>query len=290
MKRKITCRNGANYIEFGNTYDPFVLISAEGIYTYDFNVNTKSNSMTDGATYVGSTASQRNIVLTVGSKENHGANRTKLYEVFKPRQLCEFIYEEEDGDFYEKRVISYYVEKIENDGTGNHRLTTISLICPDPYFSDAFDTDLAMTSWISNFSFPHVFKAEPFANKKKEKLLVISNYSSVENIGMVITITAEGTARNPKVYHIESDSYIQIGTSSKPFEMAYGDTLIISTLKDDKNAYLIRDGIKTSVNEYIDESSTYIQLLPDSNTIRYYADGEDNLLVSVKFRQKYLGV
>ena len=289
--RKITCKNGQAYLEFGNTYSPFVLLNVEGIYSVNFSVNATENSMSDGATFIGSNAQLRNIILTIGDKDNHGENRRKLYEVFKPRQKSTFIYEEEDGDFKEKRVIEYYTESINNNGYGKgHRVTTISLICPEPMFSDNFDTNIAMTSWINKFEFMHEFKAEEFATKKKEKLVVIDNLSTVENIGMEISIKAEGKVSNPKVYHAESGEYIQVGTASKPLNMVYGDELIISTLKDNKNVWLIHDGVKTNVNEYIDEASNYIQLQSGSNTIRYFAENEDNLLVSIKFRQKYLGV
>ena len=289
--RKITCKNGQSYLEFGNTYCPFVLMNVEGIYSINFSVNTTENSMSDGATFIGSNAQPRNIILTIGDKDNHGVNRRKLYEVFKPRQKSTFIYEEEDGDFKEKRVIEYYTESINNNGYGKgHRVATISLICPEPMFSDNFDTNIAMTSWINKFEFMHEFKSEEFAAKKKEKLVAIDNLSTVENIGMEISIKAEGEASNPKVYHVESDEYIQVGTPSKPLNMVYGDELIISTLKDNKNVWLIHDGVKTNVNEYIDEASNYIQLQSGSNTIRYFAENEDNLLVSIKFRQKYLGV
>ena len=290
--RRIICKNGNDYLIFGESYSPFVLLEATGLYEVSAEVYQTENSMLDGSTYIGSNVKARNIVLTVSNKNLHGANRQRLYDVFKPKTLCTLIYEESDGSFNEKRSIDYYVESIVNDGVGNsNRTTTISLICPDSYFSDTSDTNVTMTGWDGLFTFPHAFRSEQFATKRKDKLMVINNASTSDFVGMEISIKAEGNALNPKVLNVTQDAYIKVGTSLKPLNMVYGDEVIISTLQNNKNVYFVHDGVKTIINEYVEEGSNYIQLLGGDNTIRYFADeGEDNLLVSIKFRQKYLGV
>ena len=54
---------------------------------------------------------------------------------------------------------------------------------------------------------------------------------------------------------------------------------------------MVKDGVPTAINEYVDEVSTFIQLQSGQNSLRYEAEtGEDFLTVSVSFRYKYLGV
>ena len=65
----------------------------------------------------------------------------------------------------------------------------------------------------------------------------------------------------------------------------------ITNRENDKNIYFTHDGETVNINEYIDESSTFLQLKSGNNTFRYFAEeGEDYLLVSIFFRHRFLGV
>lgn len=293
--REITCTNNSDNVSliFNDSFSPFLLQNVEGIYEVDVDIFSSDNSLSDGSTYIGSSVKPRNIVITIADKQNHAKHRNLLYELFKPRTLGTFVYHEEDNDYKETRSIDYYVEKVESDTKGHTRQITVSLICPDPYFSDIRDTIINMSNWNSLFEFEHNFLSvkEELGNMVKQKMIQFDNGSSLEQLGFIITMESIGNVTNPRMYHFESDTYIQIGNSVNPFEMYAGDKLIISTVTNDKNAYLVRDGVRTTVNEYIDENSDYIQLVPGENTLRYSAEAnEDNLLVYFSYKQKYQGV
>lgn len=292
--RRIKCVSDENIsITLGDEFNPFVLIDATGLYDVDVDVNTNDNGMLDGASYVGSHIKARNIVLTIVDKAVHGERRNFLYSLFKPKRKGTLTYYEKDGDFKEERSIDYRVESISSTSQTSARTTTISLICPDPYFNDSEDTEIDMTSWDSAFEFEHEFldEGEEFAALIVQKMVEFDNDSSMDQLGMEITIDIEGDVVNPKIYHLETDSYIQIGSDNNKLSLIYGDELIISTVTNNKNVYLIRNGVKTNINEYIDENSTYIQLISGVNTIQYSADdGEDNMRVMIKYLNKYLGV
>ena len=278
---------------FGETFSPYLLQDVEGIYSVDANVYSTDNSLIDGATIHGSVIRPRNIVITIADKESFPRHRNFLYFLFRPKTVGELIYHEIDKDFEERRSINYVVEKVEPDTEGNTRQIVISLLCADPFFSDMDDVIVDMVTWDKQFEFQHEFSPdkEELGEKTAQKLITVENDSTVGNIGMVITMDVEGNVTNPKMYHVESDSYIQLGTASYPLNLVYGDRVIISTVLNDKNAYLIRGGTTTVINEYIDENSDYIQLVSGTNTLRYSASsGENSLLVRFSFRQKYLGV
>ena len=77
----------------------------------------------------------------------------------------------------------------------------------------------------------------------------------------------------------------------RSFSINAGDVVIITTETNNKAVYLVRDGVKQEINEYLDEDSDFIQLQHGTNTIRYTADaGEDYLNVTVSYRFRYLGV
>ena len=217
--------------------------------------------MVDGSTYQGSTTKQRNIVITAQMERDYQANRDLLYKCFKPKSTGLFTYMEGS----ETRVIDYKVEGIDIDETGVVRNFSISLLCPDPFFRDLEDISVSMASWAGLFEWPHEFleEKEPFAERTAEVLKEIENDSAADNIGNEV----------------------------RSFSINAGDVVIITTETNNKAVYLVRDGVKQEINEYLDEDSDFIQLQHGTNTIRYTADaGEDYLNVTVSYRFRYLGV
>ena len=245
--------------------------------------------MVDGSTYQGSTTKQRNIVITAQMERDYQANRDLLYKCFKPKSTGLFTYIEGG----ETRVIDYKVEGIDIDEAGVVRNFSISLLCPDPFFRDLEDISVSMASWTGLFEWPHEFleEKEPFAERTAEVLKEIENDSAADNIGITVTLEAEGPVINPAVYHAESGEFIKIGNEARSFSINAGDVVIITTETNNKAVYLVRDGVKQEINEYLDEDSDFIQLQHGTNTIRYTADaGEDYLNVTVSYRFRYLGV
>lgn len=86
MAKRIICRNEDGVqVEFNYSFEPFFLVSVDGIYTVSNNVVTSENTMVDGSTYQGSTTKQRNIVITAQMERDYQANRDLLYKCFKPK-------------------------------------------------------------------------------------------------------------------------------------------------------------------------------------------------------------
>ena len=112
MAKRIICKNEDGVqVEFNYSFEPFFLVSVDGIYTVSNNVVTSENTMVDGSTYQGSTTKQRNIVITAQMERDYQANRDLLYKCFKPKSTGLFTYIEGS----ETRVIDYKVEGIDID-------------------------------------------------------------------------------------------------------------------------------------------------------------------------------
>lgn len=290
MPRIITCTNADGLaIRFGYSYAPWLLTDVEGIYLSEANVYTSDNTMTDGATYQGTTLKLRNIVLTMEDKTGHKHNRQVLYDVFKPKFPGLFSYEEEG----ETKTIAYYVESVQTTTMGAVRVATVSLICPDPYFQADADTTVLIAGWRGLWEFPHQFKVggEPFGEKSGDKLKTIVNDTAADNIGMTISIVSTGNVTNPSVTCVETRQTIKVGTIAHPLTLKSGDEVRITTGTNNKHVYLVSGGITTEINEYLDEASEFIQLMRGDNTIGYDADtGAEYLSITCIFRYKYLGV
>lgn len=290
MGRIITCKNEDGLsIRFGYGYTPWLLLDCDGIYLSDANVYTSDNTMTDGATYQGTTLKMRNILLTMEDRTGHRANRQLLYNVFKPKAPGLFLYEEEG----ETRQIGYYVESVEISTMGAKRTATVSLLCPDPYFVEDSDTRITIAGWEGLFEFSHEFceEGELFGQKSEELLKTITNDTAADHIGMTISITAWGDVMNPSVTCVETQKTIRVGTAEHPLKMVAGDEVRITTGTNKKNVCLIRDGVSTGINEYLDEESEFIQLMRGDNTLGYEADaGAEYISILIAFRYKFPGV
>lgn len=287
--RKIICTNNEGMvINFQSKFSPFLLADCDGLYGIENNVSVSDNTMTDGATYQGSVAKRRNIVLTLKTKENHRLGRYELYQLFSQGTKGTLTYVE-DGT---ERAINYYVEKIDVDSVKNVRTATVSLICPDPFFEATSDKELTMAGWESDWEFAHEFVStgEEFGHRVQEKIKTIDNTSGAKGIGLTIEIYANGQITNPQITHIESGEFIKVGTTSNPLNLVSGDVLTITTQTNNKKVKLTHGGTTTEINEYLDEDSEFIQLQAGLNDIGYSAEsGEDNMTVKLIYREKYLG-
>ena len=96
---KVICTSDKN-VSITFTWDeftPFHLVDIEGIYGIEANVVTSENTTTDGSTYQGATAKERNIVLTVEMDGNYRENRNLLYRTFPIKRTGNMQYIE-DGE------------------------------------------------------------------------------------------------------------------------------------------------------------------------------------------------
>lgn len=291
-KRSISCINtdDSTAVNFNAIYGGFIIDSIDGIYEISANVKSTEYGATDGSHYNATVVPQRNIVINGRILNDYKNKRSVLYRVFRPGSNGQFRYTENG----ETKIIDYQMESCKIPDTQNRvKEVQISLLCADPYFRGNNDITVNMASWESDFEFPHEFleAGEEFGSKSSELLKTITNSNGVNGIGMTITITTTGSVTNPKIYHVERDEYIAIGTTENPFTMDSSDTLVIETTTGKKRVRKIRNNVESAVDEYLNPSSEFIQLNTGENTLRYAADsGEDLMNVTISYRMRYLGV
>ena len=292
--RSITCTNKSGYsITFGEkAFTPFLLVTVDGIYNAENSVFLSDNTMTDGSTYLGSVAKYRNIVFQVidNPKSDWRYNISKrdlLYTLFKRNEEGELVYTENGIS----RRINYHSEYIRR-ARKKARAFSISLICHDPFFKDMEATTVSMSEWIPAFEFIHEFKedGEELGYKSNVKLVEIINDHAADEIGLTIIITSTGDLTNPAIAHVEKNESIMIGSELKPFNMLGGDVITITTGVNNKHVMLTRNGQTTEINQYLTETSEFIQLQSGINHIAYSASsGENYMSVDVKYTFEYEG-
>lgn len=289
-QRVITCKNLKTDTKISFTekgFNPFLLVSAEGIYDYTGSVNKTDNTMIDGATYQGSIVKTNNIVLTIKDIDDYESNRDIINSIFTVGDLGALVVD--DGPH--QRMIEYYTESVSSTATVNKRLTTISLICTDPHFYDPNDNVIKIANIMDAFTFPHNFvqEGEVFSYINTNKLGEIINVNAEEHTGMTVVIKANGAITNPKITKVQTQEKIEVGYAEKPFTMERGDIVTITTHSGNKNILFTHDGETTDINHYLPESSTYFQITRGRNTIGYDADsGEDYMELNISYKTKYL--
>lgn len=288
--RVITCTNlktnaSISFTERGFT--PFLLVKAEGIYSFNDNVNKQDNTMIDGATYQGTTVKANNIVLTLKDIDNYEDNRDLINSVFAPGALCSLVV----SDGTHERMTEFYTESVNSTGTVNSRLTTLSLICPDPHFYDPYENIIRIANVMDCFEFPHAFKenGEPFSYINTNRTGEIINVNAEENTGITIVIMATGAVENPEVVKVETQEKIQIGYTGKPFSMVRGDIVTITTQSGNKNILYTHEGETVDINHFLSENSDYFQITRGKNTIGYNADsGDEHMEILISYKTRYL--
>lgn len=277
--KTITCRNDAG-LEAVFTYDhdscEYFLVSCDGIYSVKNAVSTSQNATTDGTTYNGEGLEQRNIVITANIRRNHRQNREFLSRVFKIHSEGTFIHEE-DGD---RREIKYRVENIEVAETGVIRPATISLICTDPYFTDAAGTiKIEMSQWYDDWEFECEIPEEgmEFGHRETDTIKQVDN-ESTKDVGITITLEADDKVVNPIIYNQTTNETLKLLCTMLP-----NDKITIKTIEGEITVELLRNGMIIDYNYTVDEDNDgYIQLVMGMNVIKYDAD-EGVEYLNVKF-------
>ena len=294
--RSITCTNKTTgvSITFGEEgFTPFFLATVDGLYQSKNSLYISDNTMTDGGTYQGSIAKKRNIVLYVMDNPQsedfiyNQYNRDLLYSLFRKDEKGTLIYTENG----KSRKIDYYSEGVKRANKGS-RLFSISLICPNPMFTDENSHTVSMADWLDGFEFIHEFieDGEELGCRSGERLVNIVNDIATNNIGLTIVMEAIGNVTNPSIIHVETEKKTFIGSTANPFSMVRGDKLTITTATNNKHVRLTHEGVTTEVNEYLTEDSEFIQLMYGNNNIAYDADvGEDYLTVDITYSYEYEG-
>ncbi len=284
--KKIICENSKkDKIEF--TYDfPYFLKAIDGIYKVSGNVTTVSSAFGIGELYSGTSIKKRPIVITGIIKDNFKERRQLLYKMFPLKTEGTLYYYEDDV----KRKITYEVEDVDIEEKGIPRAFTISLICPNPYFTDIEENEASMSTWTPRFCFPMISEKNigiEFATKNVTVMGTITNDTNIE-FGITIHFIANGHVKDPYLVNVDTQEQISLD-----IEMEAGDEIIITTQRGKKNIIYIPDstGIAEDINYKMKYGSKFLQMHTGDNTLRAGAEEEEeNLTTNVYYYNEYEAV
>ena len=269
------------------------VLEIDGLGPSKANINVSEVATMDGAMFNSSRVTSRNIVMTLGMMESPTIedSRQLTYKFFpiKKQIKLSFVTDNRQAD------IVGYVESNEPTIFSQNEKTQISIICPDPFFYSSGDGISAVFSGTDAlFEFPFPDSIVEMSEIKEESAGVIY-YRGDADIGMVMTIHFRDAATGITIYNLDTRETMYIDTTKvatiSGAALGLNDDIIISTVKGQKSAYLLRAGSYTNIINALSKTSNWFQLSKGANSFMYTAEtGERNLEFKVDYKLAYEGV
>lgn len=278
----------------------FVVKSITGLGAGTATINTTEVATNDGAYFNSARLSSRNIVLMLAFLDKptieHVRQLSYKYFPIKKKVTLRF---ETDNRLAE---IEGYVESNEPDIFSQEEGTSISIVCPNPYFYSVGEDGTTITVFSgveSTFEFP--FSNESLTQSLLEMGTIMNRTSQVvvyngdSEIGVTISIYALGEATNITIYNSATRQSMTIDTSKieqiTGEGVIAGDEITICTMKEKKAISLLRDGITTNILNCLDKNTDWFTLVKGENVFAYEAEsGANNLQFRVVNQTIYEGV
>ena len=278
----------------------FIITAITGLGPGKSNINTTEISTNDGSLYNSSRVPNRNIVISLRYLGNDSIEdvRQMSYKYFPIKKKLRLLIETDNR----LAEIDGYVESNEPEIFSKEEGADISIICPYPFFYSA-DGDGMQTTVFSGVEPLFEF---PFSNESlSDPLLEMGEiHNRTDNVviyngdvetGIIITIHAMGEASGITIYNTLTRETMEIDTDKiatlTGSGIIAGDDIIISTVKGDKYAKLIRAGDEINILNCMDKNTDWFQLSKGDNVFVYTAEtGTTNLQSKIENRLVYEGV
>jgi hypothetical protein len=275
----------------------FLIQNVAGLGASKANINSTELATMDGSIFNSSKVNSRNIVLDIKllSVPNIETVRQKTYKYFPIKKRIKLTFELDNRICF----IYGYVESNEPNIFSNSESTQISIICPDPYFYSTGIQTTVFSGIEPMFEFP--FSNESLVDNLLETGDIIMNqiqtvnYRGDSEIGIMIYIHSLGDVENLLIYNVETSETMKIDTDKileiTGSKIINGDDIIISTIKNNKFIYLIRNGVIINILNCLDKDTKWFQLVKGDNMFGFNADvGNDKLQFRIENNIIYEGV
>lgn len=274
-----------------------LISNIDGVGPGQAEISTTELAATDGAVYNSARLVSRNITFNIifqsdVSIEEKRHLSYKFFHLKRPLTLT-FITDER------ALQIDGYVESNEPDIFSELESTTISIICPNPYFYDLADDHIMFGGIQPMFEFP-------FCNDSlTEDLLIFSEireryenlvwYEGDADTGVIITIHFLGPATNITLVNIARNETMVIDTTKLAAivgsKIQASDDLIISTMTGKKSLTFWRNGKSYNVLNALSRDSDWINIGVGQNILAFNADtGFKNVQIDIQYYPLYEGI
>lgn len=275
-----------------------IIESIEGLGPPEANINSNEVATMDGGIFTSARMNQRNIVLRLAMMFDPiiEDSRLRIYRFFpvKKHITLNIVTDRRNAE------CEGYVESNEPDIFTNHETAQISIICPDPFFYERGQEEIAFAGEHPNFEFP--FSNESLDEKLIEFGIVtddnraVLDYRGDADTGVLITAhCVHGSSEGITIWNTGTREKIRIDTTKikrlTNIQFGEGDDIIINTKIGEKSIRLLHDGTYYNIISCINKDADWFQITQGRNTFTFVCEsGEDNLMVTFRYRNAYGGV
>lgn len=284
LNLKLEC-NG-NVINIGKDYN-YRLLEISGLESSEYEVAISNSTSGDGGIVGNKRIKPRPISFIAEFTDVNMSEfeRQTLIRFFNPKSTGILTVNYSGVT----RCINYEIESFKESRSNLYESlkVLVNLICPEPYFKDIESTKVNIANWTGDFKFPLTIMPKGIIMGKKN-ISTIANIFNVGDVscGIKIEFRARGTVKNPSLFNVNTREYIRLNKV-----MVAGEKITINTSFGNKKIESYLSGSITNILNYYVLTSTFLQLEPGDNVLKYDADENlTNLEISIYFTAKYLGV
>lgn len=290
--------------------------SIEGLGPGQATINVADISSMDGGLFSSARRGTRNIVISLIFVDHDTLTiegiRRKCYTYFPIKQNIKLKFTTNNGKVNSDFFIDGYVESNEPNIFSSSEGSTVSIICPNPYFYKSI-TQEQRFSISSNPDFSFAFSKVP--EDGTELLMgdivpyVVSNiyYEGDADVGIVVeinfktdvdldlvddkTIRIDNSLTNTSnIFSLEK----VVNLASEQIEdyngIEAGDRLTLSTIVGEKGLIYTHNGVNYNMLSAIKPAGKWLYLTTGSNYLVINKDGAIEITASVKNKIYYYGV
>lgn len=244
-------------------------------------INRAKIATADGSRFNSSTVDERNLLLTIYIQRDVARARLTLYKYIATKAYIKVYYQADGLDVWAEG----YVETAEVDPWSMEESMQVSIVCPQPYWSDVAETYTDASNTETLFEFPFSIGSEgmELSTRNESNTTFIQNNGHVDT-GVIFLLEAKTRSLQPRIYNLSTGEYIGFYV-----DMLVGDRLLINTADGSKSVVLIRDGVETNYINTIMEGSKWLKMAVGQNEFTYTAD-EGVINLGIYHTNRYQGV
>ena len=290
--------------------------SIDGLGPGQATINVADISSMDGGLFNSARKGTRNIIINLIFVDHDTLSiediRRKCYSYFPLKKNVKLKFTTSNGKNFKDFFIDGYVESNEPVIFSSQEGSTVSIICPQPYFYKSTSQEQTF-SVSSNPKFSFSFSKVPSNNN--ELLMgdvvpyVVTNlyYEGDADAGVVFDITLKSDVaydpENPKTIRIDNSltnttniisldkiKNIVSAQLSDYTGIVEGDKIVLSTVTGEKTLTYIHDDVRYNVLGAVEPSGKWIYLTSGYNYLVINKSSDVEISASVKNKIYYYGV
>lgn len=284
LDESIVWTHGAERVTMSVVDPPVYLVGVDGLDGLEQEIYSTKGSGQAGVSVSGASPNEREIVITFQLRRASAKGaRRQILRAFQPSDVPGVLTFVRGG---ERWSIQCYVEAAPRFTEAVMPQGEVTLIAPAPAML-APESTVDIARWVDNIGF--VFEIPPEGHEltyRAPQLIVNARNDGDMDAGALIIIHATGSARNPGLLNVLTREQMRFTV-----DLMANDELRIYTAYGQKHIELVRSGVTSNAFTALDAGSTWLQIHPGDNFLRYSAEeNEDNLEVRIRYSAAYSGV